>query len=74
MDIEQKKITIKANLEALEKLLYEANIRASEAVAAINRGEVNEAIGASLGIEEMLDQATALHGAAKAIQRAAITE
>lgn len=74
MDTNQKKITIKANLEALEKLLYEANVRASEAVAAINRDEINEAIGASLGIEEMLEQAAALHGAAKAIQRTATTE
>lgn len=70
MDIELKKNTIKANLEALEKLLYEANVRASEAVAAINQGEINQAIGASLGIEDMLKQATALHGAALAIQRA----
>jgi hypothetical protein len=70
MDIEMKKTTIQANLQALEKLLHDANVRASEAVAAINQGEINQAIGTSLGIEDMLKQATALYGAAIAIQRA----
>jgi len=70
MDKEIKKTTIGANLEALENILYAANVRASEAVAAIKQGEINQAIGAASGIEEMLKQATALYGAALAIHRA----
>ena len=37
---------IATNLETLEKVLYEVNVHASEAVAAIGQGEQNEAEGA----------------------------
>lgn len=70
MDQQTKTTTIAANLEALEKILYEANVRASEAVAAIKQNEVNQAIGCALGIEDMLKQAAALYGAAVVIHRA----
>lgn len=67
-------ITIKAiaaNLEALEQLLYEANVRASEAVATIQQGERNGAIGAVLGLDQTLDAARALYSAAIALHRTA---
>ena len=66
---EMKTAAIATNLETLEKVLYEAKAHSSEAVAAIRRGEKNEAIGATLCIEEMLRQAMALYGAAIAIHR-----
>lgn len=66
---ETKTAAIATNLEMLEAILREANTRASEAVEAIKQGNQNGAIGAALGIEEMLQQATALYGAATALHR-----
>jgi hypothetical protein len=66
-DITNKAIA--ANLEALERLLYNAHVCASEAVVAMKLGERNGAIGAALYIEDMLKQAAALHGAAVALHR-----
>lgn len=69
IDQEMKTAAIATNLGTLEKVLNEAKVHVSEAVAAIKRGEKNEAIGAALCIEDMLRQASALYGAAIAIHR-----
>lgn len=45
IDQEMKTAAIATNLETLEKVLNEAKGHISEAVAAIKRGEKNEAIG-----------------------------
>jgi hypothetical protein len=63
---------ITANLEAMESLLYEANVRASEAVASARQGERNMAIGAVIGIESLLTDVHALYGAAISLQRIAL--
>lgn len=63
---------IAANLEAMESLLYEANTRASEAVASICQGQRNMAMGAVVGIESLLNDARALYGAAVSLQRMAL--
>lgn len=63
---------IAANLEAMESLLYEANARASEAVASARQGQRNMAIGAVVGIESLLTDVRSLYGAAISLQRMAL--
>lgn len=63
---------IAANLEAMESLLYEANTRASEAVASARQGQRNMAMGAVIGIESLLTDVRALYGAAISLQRMAL--
>ena len=43
--------------------------RATDAETAITEGQTNQAIGAALGIETMLEEARALFGAALALHR-----
>jgi hypothetical protein len=62
-----RKKAIAANLEALHLILSEANTAALDAVAQISAGNQNGAMGAAASIENMLTQATALYGAARAL-------
>ena len=64
-----KQAAIAANLSALRLTLAAALDRATDAETAILEGEINQAIGAALGIETMLDEARALFGAALALHR-----
>lgn len=64
MDTALKNAGIHANLSALRMILAGALELAAEAENAIRQGEVNQAIGAALCIDTMLQDATALHAAA----------
>lgn len=61
---------IRANLEALNALLQEAAAHVEEATGYIADGEQNAAIGTVLGLEQSLDSAQKLLGAALALHRA----
>jgi len=63
------KNAIQANLSALRMTLALALERAADAENAIKSGEVNQAMGAAMGIETMLDDAAALYAAALALHR-----
>jgi hypothetical protein len=65
----QHTATIAANIHTLAALLRQAAERAEEASAAAGAGERNQAIGAIMGLEELLDGAQALHGAALTLHR-----
>jgi len=69
MDTALKNAAILANLSALRMTLADALKRAEDAENAIKLGEVNQAIGAALGVETMLQEAAALHAAALALHR-----
>ena len=69
METTIKQAAIAANLSALRAILWEALLRAEDADTAAIEGQINQAIGAALGIETMLDQACALFGAALALHR-----
>ena len=62
MDTSLKNAAILANLSALRMTLAGALERAEDAENAIKLGEVNQAIGAALGIDTMLQDAAALYG------------
>jgi hypothetical protein len=65
------KITaIRANLEALNALLQEAAARVAEAAHYITEGEQNAAIGTVVGLDQTLESAQKLLGAAFALHRA----
>lgn len=69
MDKTLRNAAILANLSALRMTLAGALERAADAENAIKLGEVNQAIGAALGVETMLQEAAALHAAALALHR-----
>jgi hypothetical protein len=69
MDTALKNAAILANLSALRMTLAGALERAADAENAIKLGEVNQAIGAAMGVETMLQDAAALHAAALALHR-----
>jgi hypothetical protein len=69
MDNATKQAAIAANLYALRVLLAEALDRATEAENAIKAGEVNQAIGAALGMDALLQSASALYTAALTLHR-----
>jgi len=69
MDRTLRNAAILANLSALRMTLAIALERAADAENAIKLGEVNQAIGAALGVETMLQEAAALHAAALALHR-----
>ena len=69
MDTSLKNAAILANLSALRMTLAGALERATDAENAIKLGEVNQAIGAALGIDTMLQDAAAFYGAALALRR-----
>ena len=60
---------IKANIEALARLLENAASQAKEAAEAIEYGERNLAIGCIIDLEHILPAAQALYGAAIALHR-----
>ena len=64
-----RQAAIAANLSALRAILENALVRAVDAESAVIDGEINQAIGAALGVETMLDEARALFGAALALHR-----
>jgi hypothetical protein len=64
-----KQAAIAANLSALRAVLENALVRAAIAEKAVMEGETNQAIGAALGVETLLDEARALFGAALALHR-----
>jgi hypothetical protein len=59
MDRSIKEAAILANLSALRATLAGALERAADAENAIKLGEVNQAIGAAMGIDTMLQDAAA---------------
>ncbi len=69
MDTLIKHTAILANLSALRATLAGALEFATDAETAIKNGEVNQAIGAALCIETMLQDAAALYTAALALHR-----
>jgi hypothetical protein len=69
METTIKQAAIAANLSALRAVLEKALWRAEDAESAVTGGQINQAIGAALGIETMLDEARALFGAALALHR-----
>jgi len=69
MDTALKNAAILANLSALRITLAGALERAEDAENAVKSGEVNQAIGAAMGIDTMLQDAAALHAAALALHR-----
>jgi hypothetical protein len=66
-----KQAAIAANLSALRAVLENALLRAKDADTAAIEGQINQAIGAALGVETLLDEARALFGAALALHRGA---
>ncbi len=60
---------IAANLKSLAEILGAVAERAAEAAAAMEAGARNQAVGTALGIDEDLQAALALHGAAVALHR-----
>jgi hypothetical protein len=61
---------IRANLDALKALLEEASSRVEEATAYADTGEnLNTVIGTAMGLEDCLDSAQKLLGAALALHR-----
>ena len=62
MDKTLKNAAILANLSALRMTLAGALERAEDAENAIKLGEINQAIGAAIGIDTMLQDAAALYG------------
>ena len=69
MEKATRQAAIAANLSALRAILESALLRAVDAENAVMDGETNQAIGAALGVETMLDEARALFGAALALHR-----
>ena len=69
MDTAIKNTAILANLYALRMTLAGALEQAADAENALRQGEINQAIGAALGIDTMLQEAAALHAAALALHR-----
>lgn len=69
MDKTLRNAAILANLSALRMRLAGALERATDAENAIKLGEVNQAIGAAIGIDAMLQDAAALYAAALALHR-----
>jgi hypothetical protein len=62
---------IRANLDALKALLEEAASRVGEAITYADAGEsMNAIIGTVMGLEDRLDSAQKLLGAALALHRA----
>ena len=52
-----------------DAILENALVRAVDAESTVTEGQINQAIGAALGIETMLEEARALFGAALALHR-----
>ena len=69
MERTTRQAAIAANLSALRATLENALARAVDAESAVTEGEINQAMGAALGIETMLEEARALFGAALALHR-----
>ena len=69
MDRTIKQAAIAANLSALRLILREALLRAADADTEAIEGQINQAIGAALGVETLLDEARAPFGAALALHR-----
>ncbi len=69
MDTALKNAAILANLSALRMTLAGALERATDAENAAKSGQINQAIGAAMGIDTMLQDAAAFYGAALALHR-----
>lgn len=69
MDTTIRKTAILANLSALRLTLAAALERATEAETAMQGGNANQAIGAAIGIETLIEDAAALYRAAIALHR-----
>jgi len=67
LDVKLDAVT--ANLVALHRLLSEAAARSAEACELIQQHECNGAVGTVLGLDEILDSAKALYGAALTLHR-----
>lgn len=69
IDMNMNAKVIAANFEALHFILLDAVKLSAEAHELMKRGNRNGAIGAALGLDVLLEDAKALHGAALAIHR-----
>lgn len=69
MTPELTKKAIATNIETLSQLLADAATLASEALAAIQQGEENQAIGTILGMDSTLENALALYRVAVMLHR-----
>jgi hypothetical protein len=67
MDTTMHETAILANLSALRLTLTAALERATEAEAIMQDGHTNQAIGAAIGIETLIEDAAALYRAAIAL-------
>lgn len=64
-----KTVAITSNLAVLHAILANAAERSADAHALILRGEQNAAIGALLDLDDVLNDAKSLYGAALAMHR-----
>ena len=69
MDKHTRNAAIAANLSALRRTLEAALLRACDAEKDLDAGAVNQAIGAALGVDALLDDARALFTAALVLHR-----
>lgn len=74
METDVHTAAIAANISALARLLTDAAILAEEGVEAMAQGSRNQAIGTILPLEQSLNAATALFGAALALHRQSAPE
>lgn len=70
MKPDRLKIAIQANIDTLQMLVDDAAQRITEAAAAIEKGQQNQAIGTLLDIDSKLEHALALYRATIALHRA----
>lgn len=69
MNDELAQKAISANIEALRQILANALVRTSDALQAIERGQQNQAVGALVPLDAMLETADRLFRAAMALHR-----
>jgi hypothetical protein len=69
MDTTLHETAILANVSSLRSTLAAALERATEAEAIMQDGHTNQAIGAAIGIETLIEDAAALYRAAIALHR-----
>ena len=69
MSPEQKKKSIEGIIDTLDHILADAKLRVTEAQDAMIHDELNQAIGALLGLDEKLQNAMALYRTVIALHR-----
>ena len=71
MKPDRLKVAIQANIDTMQLLVDDAAQRITEAAAAIEKGQQNQAIGTILDVDTKLENALALYRATIALHRAA---